>query len=91
MKINWKSLLLTVDSTTFSLGLLVEDAMNGRDTLGELTLTADGAIREWPQVLVHAEGQEPAWDSLQSLDVDWTGFEAAVENARATEAAMASA
>lgn len=81
----WNELQITVDGITSNLGDVVNNAINGRDTLGAMELTTEGGVRTWDGVFVHAVDQVPEWDSLQSIDVDWSGFATAVDAARATE------
>lgn len=79
---HWRQLTVVFgNSDTINFGRFMDEASHGLRSIGGLVVDeCDGHILEWPDVLVHADGEEPNWDTPQ-VEVDWTGLAEAVENA----------
>jgi hypothetical protein len=86
MKTNWTELrvylnagdeAVTADSYSESLGHIVEHSPTYLDTA---TITG-GEIAEWPQVFIAEPGEDPDYDTPH-MNVDWIGFQDALEDAR---------
>jgi hypothetical protein len=74
---NWRELLVTDDTGDLwgTLGGLVDSAPSTLDTC--VLNPGDTGIAEWPRFFVHADGEEPNWNTPRGA-VDWTGFRTAL-------------
>jgi hypothetical protein len=80
MKTRWQDLRVTDNqgvTAAESLGWFVENAPANLDN----AVIEHGKISEWPDYLLSAEGEDPDWDTPHG-EVDWTGFEDALNTAR---------
>ena len=76
---HWTELIVTNEQVIQgTLGAMVDDA---DDHLSRIVLNDDGAIDEWDQFFISADGEDPDYDTPRG-PVDWTGFADALASAR---------
>ena len=80
MTTNWRNLVVTDGndpSAQATLGDLVDNAPANLDN----AVIVDGRISEWSNYFLSSPGEEPDYNTPQG-EVDWTGFERALNRAR---------